>query len=756
MFYSRKKHLFIYCLLFLSACLQAQTIDIKGKVSSNGKPVSFAILSFKQLKISTQSNQNGEFEWKQIPIGNYNLSIKAIGFENKTISIHTEQYVKQDLIIDLKENENALNEVVVSGTLNEVSRKESAVSIEVISPKLFQQNPTPNIFEAIAMVNGVRPQMNCNVCNTGDIHINGMEGPYTMVMIDGMPIVSALSTVYGLMGIPNSIIERVEIQRGPASTLYGSEAVGGLINIITKNVRNAPRFSFDYNTTSYLENNLDLSYKFKVSNKVQSLLSANIFYFDKIWDNNNDGFTDITLQQRFSIFNKLNFDRKDNRIANLAARVFYENRWGGQTNYNESFRGGDSVYGESIYTKRLELLGNYQLPNLKNKYIWNSSFNYHDQNSYYGTTPYLATQIIAFNQITLDKTIAKRHNMLFGAALRYTYYDDNTAATKSNDTINPSNRPSQIYLPGLFVQDEFKINNNHKLLLGLRYDYNQQHGNIWSPRINYKFTPNTFNTFRMSLGNGYRIVNLFSEEHAALTGARQVIIKNNLLPEQSYNASLNYVRYMSIGKGFINLDANLFYTYFSNRIFPDYFTNSNQIIFDNLNGYAINRGLNMSAEATFSFPLKASLGFTLVDVFIVDKDSLNKETNSRQVQTPPLTINYTLNYHFKKQKLTIDFNGTITSPMLLPVLENDFRPNHSPWFALLNVQATKQFANKLSVYGGIKNILNFVPQNPIMRPFDPFDKNINTNNPNNYTFDPNYNYAPLQGIRLFAGLRYNF
>ena len=161
-----------------------------------------------------------------------------------------------DLIIEVIENENTLNDVVVSGTLKEISKKESTVSVEVISPKLFQQNPTPNIFEAIGMVNGVRPQLNCNVCNTGDIHINGMEGPYTMVMIDGMPIVSALSTVYGLMGIPNSIIERVEIQRGPASTLYGSEAVGGLINIITKNANKAPRLSLDFNTTSYLENNL--------------------------------------------------------------------------------------------------------------------------------------------------------------------------------------------------------------------------------------------------------------------------------------------------------------------------------------------------------------------------------------------------------------------------------------------------------------------------------------------------------------------
>jgi outer membrane receptor for ferrienterochelin and colicins len=247
---------------------------------------------------------------------------------------------------------------------------------------------------------------------------------------------------------------------------------------------------------------------------------------------------------------------------------------------------------------------------------------------------------------------------------------------------------------------------------------------------------------------------LFSEEHAALTGARQVVILSELKPEQSWNVSANYVKNMSIKNGFINLDLNLFYTYFTNRIVPDYLTNSNQIIFNNLNGYAINRGINFSLDANFSNGFKANLGFTLVDVFTVNKDSLGNETKKGQIQTPPLTVNYGTNYHFKKQNVTIDFTGTLTSPLLLPVLPNDFRPAESPWFALVNLQITKVFKNNVSIYVGAKNLLNFVPQNPIMRPFDPFDKQVNVNNPNGYTFDPSYNYAPLQGIRIFAGLRF--
>ena len=226
----------------------------------------------------------------------------------------------------------------------------------------FKKNPTASIYEALQNVNGVRPQLNCGICNTGDIHINGLEGPYTSVMIDGMPIVSSLSTVYGLSGIPNSLVERIEIVKGPASSLYGSEAVGGLINIITKNPTNAPLFSADVFTSSWLETNADLGVKFNINKKATSLLGVNYFNYNQTIDNDNDGFTDVTAQNRISVFNKWNFSRYQNRLFTFAVRGMYEDRWGGDIRWEKKYRGSDVIYGESIYTKRGELIGSYQLP----------------------------------------------------------------------------------------------------------------------------------------------------------------------------------------------------------------------------------------------------------------------------------------------------------------------------------------------------------------------------------------------------------
>ncbi len=187
-----------------------------SSLKSTGQTIPF----FSQLIANTSSDTLNEKEKKKIENDSTDtLSQKSLYFDN---------HVDKNKHSSIKQNEQNLSEVVVTGTMKEISRLESPIPIEVITPALFKKNPVPSLFEAVGMINGVKPQINCNVCNTGDIHINGMEGPYTMVLIDGMPIVSNLATVYGLSGIPNSIVERIESMKGPGSSLYGSEALGGI------------------------------------------------------------------------------------------------------------------------------------------------------------------------------------------------------------------------------------------------------------------------------------------------------------------------------------------------------------------------------------------------------------------------------------------------------------------------------------------------------------------------------------------------
>src|SRR5690606_21939173 len=214
----------------------------------------------------------------------------------------------------------------------------------------------------------------------GDIHINGMEGPYTMLLIDGMPIVSSLATVYGLSGIPNSMVKRIEVVKGPASTLYGSEAVGGLINIITKDPATSPALRTDVSATTVGEYNIDIAATFR-SSLADGLLGINYFNYQNGIDINDDNFTDVTQQNRFSVFNKWDIHRRSKKAASVALRYVYEDRWGGELQWNKAHRGSDKVYGESIYTNRFELIGNYELALPEQSLSLDYSYNYHIKDS---------------------------------------------------------------------------------------------------------------------------------------------------------------------------------------------------------------------------------------------------------------------------------------------------------------------------------------------------------------------------------------
>ena len=184
--------------------INAQENNIIGSIKDvDGNPIANAQVNIIELQKETYCDSNGVFSFHDIKNGTYTINCYAEGYEYKEYQFTHDISQTTNINIVLKEYiKNELNEVVISGTMKAVSKLESPIPVEVYSSTYFKSNPTPSLFDALQNINGVRPQLNCNICNTGDIHINGLEGPYTMILIDGMPIVSGLATVYGLSGIP--------------------------------------------------------------------------------------------------------------------------------------------------------------------------------------------------------------------------------------------------------------------------------------------------------------------------------------------------------------------------------------------------------------------------------------------------------------------------------------------------------------------------------------------------------------------------
>jgi outer membrane receptor for ferrienterochelin and colicins len=357
----------------------------------------------------------------------------------------------------------------------------------------------------------------------------------------------------------------------------------------------------------------------------------------------------------------------------------------------------------------------------------------------------------------------ENHDILLGASYRYTWYDDNTPVTAGFGDDMGTNQPSLVHLPGVFIQDEIRLGRRDVLLLGLRYDYNSLHGSILTPRLNYKWNSESMKDIvRISIGNGYRVANVFTEDHAALSGAREVIFEDELLPETSWNANLNYTKKVfSRGGTVVNLDGSVFYTFFNNRILPDYETNPNAIIYANLDGSAVSRGFSLSSNVSFRKGTNLNLGLTVQDVYTEEEG-----IRERQLLTETVSGVWRLSVPLLRYQMKFDYTGNVYGPMDLPLLGAlDERSAQSPWFSTQNLQLTKTFLNGMEIYGGVKNLLNYTPPaNSIARAFDPFDRDVSfggdgqalatPGNPQALTFDPAYVYTSNQGRRFFIGWRW--
>ena len=353
--------------------------------------------------------------------------------------------------------------------------KESPVKVEVLTSTFLKKTPSNNIVEAIQTVNGIQEQVNCGVCVTNEIRINGMEGPYTLMIIDGMPIMSSLASVYGFNGIPTSLVDRIEIIKGPSSTLYGTEAVGGVINILTKSPEFSPRLFVNTYLSSHLEWNLDLGSSIRINDRIDMSLGVNTYYNQYRLDANNDNFTDMPLNKRLTLYNKWVIRRETFAPTSFAFRFYTEDRFGGTMQWQPEDRGSGTVYGESIITNRFEFIGSYQLPIQQLPLKFDYSLTYHNQDSFYGDTNYGAEQFVFFSNLTWDRQFGK-HELLAGLTLRNDIYRDNTEA------LSDDNR----WTPGIFIEDEWQLAKSSSLLTGVRFDFQKDHGLIISPRINFK------------------------------------------------------------------------------------------------------------------------------------------------------------------------------------------------------------------------------------------------------------------------------
>ena len=747
--------------ILIPMIMNSQTVEIYGSINSEDEKLSYASLSILDYNIGTIADENGNFKLKVNLSKHKILFISFIGYISKKIYLDDPKIDLQNLKVVLVEDINGLNEVVITGTLKDEYITESPVKVNVITSKKinsFLPSAGANITKIVQLVSGVKEVISCGVCYTNSISINGLEGPYTSILLDGIPMYGNLASVYGLNGIPNMIVDRLEIVKGPSSTLYGSEAVAGVINIITKNPKEQPLLSLDIQAVSHKESFTNLSFTPEIG--------RSFGYFGINWDRknnyddyNNDGFGDDINLDRFSVFNKWNIYRDSAKEFIISARYYFEDRRNGikdylKNNNYKKIRGDDKIYGESIYTNRFEIFGKYEFA-FTDGFELNYSYSKHDQNSYYGSDYYEAKQNIFFSQFTLDRNYGK-HDLLLGLSIKNNLYDDNTIATESEINGVIIDQESNQFIPGLLIQDQYKPSKKISLIGGLRIENYNEHGFIYAPSFHIKYNPGQWLSMRLNAGTGFRIVNLFTEDHAFISGQREVKILEDLKPERSKSIifNTNYIYTGLSGSG--NIDLDFFYTHFSNKIIPNYY-NQNFIIYENSDGYAYSKGISGALNHTFLNGIAFSLSFNHQIVRYIKYNNNIKSLNYME-HSPKWSSGLNLKFPINK-RWSLNSSSNYTGIMQLPtvyeinnigLISSKPRETKSKPFIIHNININGLLKNKNEIYFGILNVFNFrQKESPLVGYNDPnFDKGFSP------FFDTSYSYAPNNGRKIFIGYRF--
>src|SRR5690554_2807287 len=577
------------CVFMSAIYVQAQeTGKISGLITDHrGEPIAGATITLERTATGTVTDEEGQFTLSQIPVGKYTMEIKAIGYQSirknleltATKGLHVEETLHTDNL--------SMSEVVVSATRYGVSRKEAPVIVNVISPKIFNATQSVAMSETLNFQPGVRVETNCQNCGFSQVRLNGLEGGYSQILINSRAVFSALNSVYGLDQIPTSMVDRIEVVRSGGSALYGSNAIAGTINVITKEpVENLWQIG---TTMSLIDGqSWDKTLDFNSSIVDEDLMSGVTFYgmnrVRQAYDANGDGFTEMTKLNnttfgakafyRPSEFNNITMDvstinefrRGGDRLdlvphfTDITEQLDHKTFMGGLTydHYSRDYSQKYSLYGSAQGTKRASYYGGL-------------AGNRTAQDSLLASNAYGDTDDIAMVAgVQYTKNFA---NDVITAGYEFQYNNTLDQIEGYNRRIDQTTASS-----GLYAQYEWKPLSTVTALIGARYDMVKIEGDYrllnlqrnsnmsassFSPRFTLLYDITNELQFRGGYARGFRAPQAFNEDmHVSSVGGEQVfvLLSDNLRTEHAnaWTGSLNYTT--NFGSTQVNALLEGFYT----------------------------------------------------------------------------------------------------------------------------------------------------------------------------------------------------
>lgn len=696
--------------------------DVKDK--NTGEHIPYINVSVNNTVIGTTTDHTGHYFLKNLPVGRFTLKVSGVGYKTVEKEVEIVAGKTNEVNFVTEETSISLNEMVVSANRNETNRKDASVVVGVISPKVFLATNAVCMADGLNFQPGVRVENDCKNCGFTQVRINGLEGQYSQILIDSRPVFSALSGVYGLEQIPVNMIERVEVVRGCGSALYGSSAIAGTINIITKEALNN-NFSAAYNlqqTGTAPDHSVNLNTSIVSDDNKAGMYLYGTYRNRLPYDYNGDGFSEATILLNHTIGMRSYYRLNSQSKLTLEYHNINEFRRGGngfdlqahQTEITEQLEheinGGSLAYNWFSRDTKHKLNAYTSLQNVMRKSYYGVNF---DLNAYGNTANTTAVGGIQYVYM-FDRLFFMPSELTAGFEYQYDDIDDKMPGY--NRYLQQTTQTT-----GLFLQNEWK-NDHFNILLGGRFDtHNLLNNMVFSPRVNLKYNFTQSLNWRGSYAAGFRAPQAFDEDlHIDAVGGtvKLIEIADALRPEYSHTFSTSLDYYFKIGR----VETNLLVEGFSTRI-NDIFilvdqgeNAAGQIIMERQNGSGARvSGVNLEGKIAPSTRYQLQFGYTL-QKSLYDQaerwsDDANVAAERKLLRTPDQYGYFNMSYNVTK-KLLLNFTGTYTGSMLAPhfagYITSD-RLEKTPAFVDMNLKATYDvrlngIAMQLSA--GAKNIFN--------------------------------------------------
>ena len=662
-----------------------------------------------------------------------------------------------------------VDEVTISANREQTVRREAPALVTITTQKTMQTMNAVCLAQTLDFAPGLRVEDNCQNCGFTQVRINGLDGHYSQILIDSKPIFSSLSGVYGLEQIPAEMIDRIEVMRGGGSALFGASAVGGIINIITKEATgNGGGFGHSITNLGFTRSFDNTMHAY--ASAVTKSRDAGLYIFAQDrhrapYDRNGDNYSDLPKMRNLSV--GLNAFVRPTRLSKLSFRynIVNDDHRGGnnfslpphESNISEGashlIHSGHLDYHIDFGHQHVEAYAALQHIHRDSYYGGigeGSPEEREDALKAYGCTRDLTLATGALWRYHFDKLWFLPASLTVGAEYNFDHLTDSIPGYEQY-------LHHDVHIGSVYAQNEWK-NEHWSLLAGVRMDKHSLIRNpIFSPRVNIRYSPFRRLSFRISYATGFRAPQAYDEDlHVALADGERIVsaLAPDLKEERSHSVSFSADYCLYKGGVDVDLAGEGFYTYlkdiFAERRFTDAVGSEVSERYNADKGFVA--GANLSMRIAWRHWLSVELGTTW-QVSRYDHPlewSEDAAPEVRMLRTPNV-YGYLILESNPWRQLTLNMTSNLTGPMLVPhELEEPVLVKTSAFF-VLNAQVSYDFRIKLQqkqseshpdrvilqVSAGIRNIT------------DAYQRDLDVGP----SRDGGYIYGPMMPRSLYFGVK---